>query len=220
MQRLVYLAVVALLGGVAVAGCGRAEPDVAAYVGNQRFTVQQVESLAKEVGDRLGTYGDAQQTVVSWLVISTVGQQMAQQQNLRLEPPGNVDEFAAQAGLQPGSPVAKLYLETSAVMQAIAQTVTPVEPTEADQREVHSSLTVDGQRITNPFEDVRGRLTKETIGVPLAIRKALADEVAKSDVTVNPRYAPLVFPIQVTVSNAMGSASVPLGAGSVASGTR
>ena len=60
MQRLVYLAVLALVGALALTGCGRSEPDVAAYVGKQRFTVEQVEALAKEAGERLGNYAQAQ----------------------------------------------------------------------------------------------------------------------------------------------------------------
>jgi hypothetical protein len=220
MQRVLFLVVVALLGGAAVTGCSRAEPDVAAYVGKQRFSIQQVETLAKEAGERLGDYGAAQRSVLGWLVIRSVGQRMAQDQGLKLEMPADVDEFAQQSGLRPGSPVAKLYLETISVLQALEQTVTPVNPSEADQREVYKNLTVNGQPVTDPFENVQQYLTTETIGRSLGVRKVLSEHIDKSNVVVNPRYTPMRFPIEVRVGQVPGVVYMPLDAGSVASDAR
>jgi hypothetical protein len=220
MQRVVFLVVVALLGGAALAGCGRAEPDVAAYVGKQRFSIQQVETLAKEAGERLGDYAAAQRSVVGWLVIRSVGQRMAQDEGWELELPAELDEFARQRGLQAGSPVAKLFLETISVLQTIEQTVAPVDPTEADQREVYQNLTINGQPVTDPFENVQQFLTAETIGRSLGVRKVLSEQLDRSDVVVNPRYTPMRFPIEVRVGQVPGVVYLPLDAGSVASDAR
>jgi hypothetical protein len=215
-RRVALVAVLALIAGLALAGC-RSESSVAAYVGDRRYTHAEVDELAQEGMEKISPdRGVVRQTVLSWLVLRDVGQREARERNLEVQgiDPAEVEQSAQ---LRAGSPLAKLFVEAVAVVAAFEGTVTPIEPTEADQREVYESLTVNGQPIPNPFDEVRPFLTKESIGRPLALRTVFTDMLAAAKVTVNPRYAPLRYPVQVRVGQVTGFVSLPLGRDSVVS---
>jgi len=206
-RRLALVAVLPLLGVLALAGC-RSEPGVAAYAGSTKYTVEQVDALAAEAKDA-SDYGSVRQTVLSLLLIRDVGRTEAKRRNLTLEPqdPATV---AAQYGFQPGSPLAQLIVDSNAVLNSLAQTVTPVEPTEAEQRELYEHLTVNNAPVSNPFDDVKKYLTKEVVGPRLALRSTLVEMFKQADVVVNPLFAPLTYQIPVPVQNATAVISVPL----------
>jgi hypothetical protein len=183
---------------------------VAAYAGGTKYTVEQVDALATEGKDKLSPdLGVVRQTVLSWLLIRDVGQAEAKRRNLTLEPQDPA-KVAAQAQLQPNSPLAQLYVDVNAVLGALDQNVTPVEPTEADQRELYEHLTINGGPVSNSFDEVKKYLTKEVVGPRLALRSTLVDLFKQADVAVNPLYAPLTYPIPVSVQNATAVISVPL----------
>jgi hypothetical protein len=79
----------------------------------------------------------------------------------------------------------------------VAQVVTPADPTEADQREVFTSLADQGQLPGRTFDDIRPSLTRELLGRHLGLRNALLDAMHRYHVVVNPRYAPVAFPVEI-----------------------
>jgi hypothetical protein len=208
-RRLALVAVLPLLGALALAGC-RSEPGIAAYAGSTKYTVKQVDALAAEGRDKVAPdFGVVRQRVLSWLLIRDIGQAEAKKRGLALEPQDPA-AVAAQAQLQPNSPLAQLYVDVNAVLSALDGSVTPVEPTEADQRELYGHLTINGAPVTNTFDDAKKYLTKEVVGPRLALRSTLVELLKQADVVVNPLYAPLTYPIPVPVQNATAIISVPL----------
>lgn len=221
MQRvrpLVILAVLAVLGTSALTGC-RSEPDVAAYVGDRRYSTEDVDALAEEgLKAKVSTnLGQVRQVVLSWLVISDVGARVAKEKGITLERV-DVTEVERSAGLPAGSPLARLFVDTSAVVSTFQGKVAPIEPTEADQREVFNNLSVNGGKLEESFEEVKPYLTMEAIGGALAVRTTLQDAIKGADVTVNPRYAPLVYPVQLQIGQVNGWVSIPLGDAPIVSG--
>src|SRR5262245_33997330 len=128
-RRLALVAVLPLLGALALAGC-RSEPGVAAYAGSNKYTIEQVEALANEVKGKVQDYGSVRQTVLSWLIIRDLGRADLDQRGVTLKP-GDVEAVEAQLGLERGSPLAKLENDLKAVLDGLSSSVTPVEPTEA-----------------------------------------------------------------------------------------
>jgi hypothetical protein len=219
-RRLALVAVLALVGGLVLAGC-RSQPSVAAYVGDRRYTNHDVEAYVNEVKGLNLPIGDARQVILSSLVIRDIGQRVAADKGVSI-PPADIAAAANSLQLPTGSPVAHLLAETSAVVQALSQTVTPVQPTEADQREIFNALSFQGQQVSKSlkFEAVRDLLDQQQIGRGLAVRTLLNDAVTTYHVTVNPRYAPLRYLLQVSVADRSGAVAnslvaIPLGPGSV-----
>ena len=203
-RRVALVAVLALVGTSALAGC-RSDPHVAAYAGDRKYTVEQLDALVAE-GTKVAISDDrteVRQVMLSWLLIRDVGRPAARERNLPLQP-ASAAQLAENSGLPADSPLAQLYVDVAAVLQAFATSVEPVEPTEADQREAFSSLRVQGNRIPNGFAQVRPYLTRETIGRQLALRGTLADLLADGDVVVNPKYAPVTYPVPIQIGGATG----------------
>jgi hypothetical protein len=210
-----------LVAGLGLSAC-REEPGVAAYVGATKYTIDQVDDLAaeaKEAQTRASQaagrdevridYGALRQTILGFLVVRDVAQRAAKDQSLDL---GAVDPdgVAQQYGLNPGSPLARLIAECNSALAAFGKSVTPANPTEAQQREVYDTLTVQGQAVTLPFEQAKSLLGQDAIGGVIALRAKVADLVKRADVTINPQYAPLVFQFAVNVQDANGYVSLPL----------
>ena len=101
-----------------------------------------------------------------------------------------VDQLVASTFIQ-------IWADTDAVMTALQQSLSPVEPTEDDQRELYASLTYLNQAITDPFEDVQPFLGKDIVGDELALRDLLEDGIERYGITINPRYAPLTWQVEV-----------------------
>jgi hypothetical protein len=211
-RRLALVAVLPILGVLALTGC-RSEPGVAAYVGAKKYTIEQVDALAREVEGRVRDFGNVRQTVLSWLIIRETGWAELQRRNLN---PAAGDPTGPQIDLQlpAGSPLAQLAADQAVVVSQLLKTVTPAEPTEADQRAVYGLLDAGGRALP-PFEEVRQYLTKESIGAQLALRSELSGLLKAANVQVNPRYAPLVFPIGVQIGQVPGSVLLPRTPGSM-----
>jgi hypothetical protein len=214
MQRAWSLALVVALG-LALPGC-RSQPQVAAYVGDKRYTNDDVDRYAAKTGE-------LRQLVLSSLVVRDVGAPLVTQLKAK-KPEPDVAGAAKAFNLPSDSATAKLVAEASAIVQALSATVAPLPPSEEFQREVFDGLTFQGQLVSKytKFEQIRELLSQEQIGSGFAVRALLDQAVAKAHVTVNPRYVPLRYPLVVTVADPQGNEAtslvfVPLGAGSVAS---
>ncbi|MFG3419521.1 hypothetical protein ACIBTZ_14205 [Micromonospora sp. NPDC049460] len=224
-RRLVAVASVAI-GLVALSGC-RAEPGVAAYVGDQRITEDAVAGVMTDLRTKNPTPGgesaapDARPSapapqlpgrgeVVSVLVLSEVCAQVSAEKNY--QPRGAVPaaQLAQQFGLSPDTDyvrrVADLYTCLSGV-----PTGAPAAPTEQELRDVVAAGREAGAIPADVTDEAAaGQLDGEQFRTALATRKALAEAVAAHDVTVNPRYRPLEFPVLSFAGNAP-AVSVPLG---------
>ncbi|MGK5517902.1 hypothetical protein ACSNN9_00935 [Micromonospora sp. URMC 107] len=224
-RRLAAVASVAL-GLVALSGC-RAEPGVAAYVGDLRITEDAVTGVVDDLraknpaptGQPEAPDGrppaqapqlPGRGQVVSVLVLAEVCERVSAEKNY--QPRGQVapEQLAQQFGLTPDTgyvrQVAELYNCLSGV-----PTGAPAEPTAQDLADVVAAGRKAGAIPADvPDEAAARQLDGEQLRTALATRRSLAEAVAAYDVTVNPRYRPLEFPVLSFSGNAP-AVSVPLG---------
>jgi hypothetical protein len=213
---------VLLVGGLAAC---RADPAVAAYVDGAQITEARVDetmaglrevllgqtdpqaepAAAAEVDDRLSVLRDR---VVEMLILTEAANRYAAQAQVEVAEPDPAG-LAPQIGLAADHPYVAVVAAHRAVIDALREQVEPVEPSEADQREVYDNLVVAGLT-TASFEEVRQVLTGEVLGEVVALRDLLRQVVDAVDIQLNPRYQ-LTYQIPIRLGevevNALG---VPL----------
>ncbi|MEV4118233.1 hypothetical protein [Micromonospora sp. NPDC049645] len=222
-RRLAAVATVAL-GLVALSGC-RAEPGIAAYVGDQRITDLQVADVMKDLRTKNPTPSEepsaggqpgAQQPtlpeaadVVRAMVLTKVCEQLSAEKNYQPRGQVTADQAAQQLGLSPETgyvrEVAKFFTCLSGLPGE------PVEPTEQEMADVIAAGRAAGKiqpQVTD--EEAAGQLNGEQLQGALATKRLLGEAVDRYDVTVSPRYRPLEFPL-LSFADDAPAVSVPLG---------
>src|SRR5690242_4751574 len=74
-RRVAFVAVLALMGGLALAGC-RAQPGAAIYLGTARYTEKYVDELSDQITKLGYDRGNGRQTVAQWLVVRDLGKRI------------------------------------------------------------------------------------------------------------------------------------------------
>ncbi|MEU4569674.1 hypothetical protein [Micromonospora sp. NPDC023956] len=233
-RRLVAVASVAV-GLIALSGC-RSEPGVAAYVGDQRITEDAVTRILDELRDDAGASTPEQPAteqpvpgqptgqpgapgeqrlpsrgeVVSTLVLGEVCQRLSAEKGYRPQNQVPVEQVSQQLGYPTDTTypqrVAQLYTCLSGVPAG-----QPVAPTEQEMTDLVKAGKAAGaipEEVT--VEQATSQLDGQQLRTALATRKTLAEAVQGYDVTVNPRYRPLSFPV-LSFTGDVAAVSVPLG---------
>ncbi len=135
--------------------------------------------------------------VVQLRVLTEAARRYAQQQQVEVAEPA-LEAVAEQVGLPADHAYVTVVAESFAVMTPLQGTVTPVEPSEADQREVYDRLVAAGQTSV-PFAEAQQVLTADVLGEAVAIRNLFREILDGVKVRVNPRYdavyqVPVEFP--------------------------
>ncbi|SCG74634.1 hypothetical protein GA0070609_5011 [Micromonospora echinaurantiaca] len=226
-RRLVAVASVAV-GLVALSGC-RAEPGVAAYVGDHRITEDAVTAVlddarvknpaptsaatpspGEEQPDLPGPQLPARRQVASVLVLTEVCERVSAERNYQPRGQAMPQQVAQEVGLSPESDYVRRLAELYTCLSGMP-VGEPVEPTAQDIADVIAAGRKAGAISAEMTDEVAGRqLNDDQLRGALAIRKALAEAVEGHDVTVNPRYRPLEFPV-LTFSGGAPAVNVPLG---------
>ncbi|MDI1460393.1 hypothetical protein QEZ54_05380 [Catellatospora sp. KI3] len=172
---------------LALAAC-RSNPDVAAYVGDRQFTEAQVTQLLDDLKKQQGAGADPSSLpnrtqVVQLLVLD----QLCQRVNKAAAP--------APAGPEDLGTISQRVQTCNESLQAA-----PVQPTEADLREVYDNGVAVGAIVPadpeQSFEKLKDRLgAGGEVATALGKRKVLTDAAKAADVSVNPRYRSLQFPL-------------------------
>ncbi|MER7415306.1 hypothetical protein ABT346_00725 [Micromonospora peucetia] len=221
-RRLVAVASVAL-GLVALSGC-RAEPGVAAYVGDLRITEDAVTGVMDDLRTKNPTPTAAPEgqppaqtpqrpdrgQVVSVLVLSEVCERVSAEKNY--QPRGQVapEQLAQQLGLSSDTGYVRQTAELYSCLSGVPAGA-PVAPTAQELADVLAAGRKAGAIPADVTDEAAaGQLDGEQLRTALATRKSLAEAVAAYDVTVNPRYRPLAFPV-LSFSGDAAAVSVPLG---------
>ncbi|MGN9807997.1 hypothetical protein ACTMSW_01380 [Micromonospora sp. BQ11] len=219
-RRLVAVASVAV-GLVALAGC-RTEPGVAAYVGDHRIAESTVDGIVAELaaaspaaqaapGEPAAERPQIRRTqIVSTLVLHEVCQRVSADKGYRAQTPPEPERVRQQLGLAPGSVYAQRSAELNSCLSGLP-IGSPVAPTQEELTELVTAGKTAGvipAEVT--VEQAASQLDGEQLRNALAAKKALGEAVSGYDVTVNPRYRPLEFPVLSFNSNA-AAVSVPLG---------
>ncbi|WP_203991279.1 hypothetical protein [Micromonospora lutea] len=220
-RRLVAVASVAI-GLVALTGC-RSEPGVAAYVGDHRITEDAVTEViddasaknpppaaADEVPPGQEPQLPGRSQVVSTLVLAEVCERVSAAEGYR--PEGQVEpaQVAQGLGLNPETGYVRQVAELYTCLSAIPIGA-PVAPTEQELID----LVAAGKRAGAvpaevTVEQAAAQLDGDQLRQALANRDALREAVEEYDVTVNPRYRPLLFPV-LSFTGQTIAVGVPLG---------
>lgn len=218
-RRLAPIAVVAAVGIIALSGC-RAQPAVAAYIGNRQITEDRVTGIIDEVKQQPATPAagaapakpPTRKFVVSVLVLNDVCQQFSAAESLKAKQEAPVDQVAQQFGVAPGTEFAKQTAQLYTCLSGLPASQ-PVVPTPAELTALGKVAKAAGAiEPTVSDADAGKQLDGDQLQSALGNRKVLADAVGRYDVTVNPRYRPLEFPI-LSFQSGAAAVSVPLGEG-------
>jgi hypothetical protein len=193
-RRFALVAALALLGALAMAGCGRSQPGTAAYVGDTRYTERQIDTIAGELrgSPAARDVGSPRTTAVGWLVLSDLARRAAAERSLEI-PPADYAGYARQLDLPADAAAVKAVAEWVAVRDLIAERAEPVTPTDADIREAYNALRAEPGAEQLTYEEVADRLRQDpNLPVMVAVRNMLRDAAGRHRLVVNPRYRPLV----------------------------
>jgi hypothetical protein len=216
LRRFVLVTMLGLLAGVALAAC-QTQPGTAAYVGDTRFTDEQVEQMATAVEadvvranpEAKGQvhFGNLRQTLVRLKVFDELAGRYAQEQHIDI-PARDYATAAQRIGLPADDPYVQLSADADAYQTALLAKAQRIDPTEADVREVYDTIVKSGVNVGD-YESVRQQILALP-GLPegLGLRAALADAAKRYGVGVSPRYTPLDVPV-AAVTTGSGS-SVPI----------
>lgn len=219
LRRFVMVAVFAVVGSVALAGCQSA-PGAAAYVGDQTLTDAQVESTVDAVlaDYKIDRYMDgvSLDRLRQLIVQDWIGQQLAQRyaadHGISLPAP-DYDEAGLNLHLPSTNPYTRLDAQATTDQQAIEAKAGQVQPTDADLRDIYNRA-VAAEPDLPSFADSRQAIAAlPNLSSALGLRKALTDAANQYGVTVSPRYQPLELAlIQLPVgSDTVAVVTVPVG---------
>ncbi|MGW3806954.1 hypothetical protein [Micromonospora sp. NPDC005113] len=225
-RRLLAVASVAV-GLVVLSGC-RAEPGVAAYVGDFRITEDALTAAMSDLRTKnptpsasaTPTTGDQPPVekpplpdsaqVASVLVLAKVCEQVSAEENYQPRGQVAVDQVAQQLGLSPDTGYVRRMTELYTCLSGV-----PVGESVAPTEQELAAVVAAGRKAgTIPAQvtdqEAASQLDGDQLRGALATRKALGEAVDRYDVTVSPRYRPLEFPL-LTFPNNAPAVSVPLG---------
>ena len=195
-RRVALVAALAVLGAAVLAGC-RSQPNVAAYVGDMKITEDRVNRIVDEdkAGVNKGSLGTGRQEVVRWLVVGEVARRLAGERGIAIEAP-DYTAMAQEAQIPPDAQVARVYGDWLVAIRALYGKAEPVQPSEQDLREIYGQLVADGSvEPGTPFEQVVGRIDPARLAPVLGLRNMLRDAAKRYHVVINPKYRPLVLPL-------------------------
>jgi len=211
-RRLVPVVALALLGALGLAGC-RAQPTVAAYVDQTKITEEQVDAMVADAKakaatpEEQGTRAPGRGDVVSTIVLNQLCDDLQKQQGFN-KPPVSTEQIKQSEGTPSSSEFAKIRANLWSCLSGVP--VETQEPTDAELRELYNLAKAAGA-VDVPFEDIRAQLAADqSVRQALAIDRTLTEAAKGKDITVNPRYRPLMFPV-FTLQSGEAIVSIPMG---------
>jgi hypothetical protein len=215
-RRFASTAVVAALAACTLSAC-RAEPDVAAYVGDSTITEARVEAVYADAERKLTATAEtvrAQQSanpdanaqavpekvqlsikrrdVLEALLGERVLGDIAKQRNVK---PAEIPtaQVAQSVGLPESAEYVGVYTRYRAYLSGLAATAKPVNASQADLRQVYDRFKSAGGFGAEPvpFEQFAGGLNQQdqaALAQSIGLREQIRPDVEKLDLTVNPRY--------------------------------
>ncbi|MFY1673141.1 hypothetical protein ACN27G_24780 [Plantactinospora sp. WMMB334] len=224
-RRLASIAVIAVLGATALSAC-RSDSSVAVYLGDKKITEDEVTEVLDDVRDRVPQGGDepgatpapgapevkapTRTEVVSTLTMREVCLKLAADKGFTPSEQAPIEQVAQATGLPADSRYVRLFSELDACRAGIPVTQ-PVAPTQEELMDVVARGRVAGVIPPDAKDGEAGQqLDGDVLRRALAMRNALHEALEGYDVTVNPRYRPLEYPV-LTFSDSSPALVVPIG---------
>ncbi len=222
LRHLVLVAVLGLGVALLTSGC-QTQPGTAAYVGNTRFTDDQIDAMAASVEADVVTaqpdakgqlqYGTLRQTLVRLAVFNELAKRYAEENALTV-PARDYAAAAQQIGLPASDPYTRLTTDAQAYQTALTASVAPARPTESDLHAAYDKIVAAGLEVGS-FDEVKAQIAAvPSLGPGLSLRADLIEASQRYGVGVSPRYLPLEMPL-ASVSTGSGQTvaivTLPLG---------
>ncbi|MFI7575207.1 hypothetical protein [Micromonospora sp. NPDC049497] len=228
-RRLAVAASVAVLAVSSLAACGRSAPDVAAYVGDMRYSVDRVAAIHDEAQTRYeesvraaAKQSGAEPTpeqlrlkveredILNLLVGIDLGKRVVEEKQIQVKDQLTAEQLGQELGV-PGTEYATLAAEWYDVYLALEAGLPGAEPTD-DARETLYQALVDagvapaGWSVDEQRQNfAQAPFTRQVS----AVSSALQDEVEKLDVTVNPRFGALAIPALLETESGFRQYNLP-----------
>ncbi len=218
VRRLASAAALLVVGALVLAGC-RSDPQVAAYVGDARYSQDRVTGIADEAHDKLQQALDGQQSaagassqpaprpvsdqeVVAVLVGRDVFKALAEER--KIDPLAvDANQVAQQVQVPADTEYVRALAERDGYRLGLLQKWPTAETTsDADLREAYDNLVTGGY--PDSFEQLKANLPEasiELVGRSVSLRKDIEAQARKLDVVVNPRFGPAVVNVLDTTQN-------------------
>jgi hypothetical protein len=221
-RRVASAVSLAVAGALVLGACGRAQPSVAAYVGDARYSTSRVDQIYTDARTRYhdavqaqaaqaGTTASAEelksrvtrQDVVNLLVSIDLGKRIAAEKQLTIPDEVQPDQLAQQIQMPPDAEYAKLWGEWIDIYETLSAKLPPAELSDKAVMAVYQALVKVGAiKPGLSVADVRQAFGQgEFVQTTTALSVALSDEAKRVHVSVNPRYRPLAVPAAVSTQN-------------------
>jgi hypothetical protein len=223
--RFVSVAALAAVGVLVISGCGRAQPGIAAYVGDTSYSIERVEAVFDDAQTK---YAEAvqsaatqsgatpspeqlrstltRQDVVNLLVGLDLGKRVAAANQIQLPDRISTEQVAQAQGMPTNTEYMTLAAEWYDVYQALTEKLPPAELSDASIMAVYQAL-VEAHAIRPGLSAAE---IKQTFGDGAFVRSAsavsaaLQTEAKNAGASINPRFRPVSVPAVV------GTAQGPL----------
>jgi hypothetical protein len=233
-RRLASTTVVAVLAVSGLSAC-RAEPDVAAYLGDGKtITEARVAEVYDEARDELAKSREQvqqqastpasgepvppvqvpfkQKDVLNTLLTLDLLEQAATAKGVQPAAEPTIEQVAQGTSYSPAWEYTKLYTKTFQLRAALMPKVAPAQLTDADLRPIYERLLSGSAGDATPYEQFKSQLSdanKQSLQQSIGLRNELAAIVADDDVKLNPRYGDQKL-VLLSTQGAAGSADVVL----------
>ncbi|AVT33522.1 hypothetical protein C6361_33330 [Plantactinospora sp. BC1] len=225
-RRLASIAVIAVLGTTVLSAC-RSDSSVAVYLGDKKITEDEVTSVLDDVRSKAASPAPTEPgatpapgapepktpsraEVVGTLVMREVCLKLATDKGFKPSEQAPIERIAEATGLPADSRYVRLFSELDACRAGIPVTQ-PVAPTQEELMDVVARGRVAGVIPPDAKDGEAGQqLDGDVLRRALAMRNTLTEALESSDVTVNPRYRPLEYPV-LTFSDSSPALVVPIG---------
>jgi hypothetical protein len=229
-RRLASVAVLALVGGLALAGCQAAPSSVAAQISDFKVTNEQVDQIVQQIDDQVAAARQKQATTQAQASPGVTPAPTASAQGLAKDQIGDVratvvqlavfDELARrvaagkglslpiqnykaaaqQIGLHEDNPYIKLAVDADAYRTLLLSKTQPATPTEADLQQAYRKVAAGGGQIPS-YEELKPQLQAlPALGEGIGLRTELLAAASQYGLVVNPRYQPLEMPLAAVTS--------------------
>jgi hypothetical protein len=199
---MISAAVAGALALAALTGCRFESATDAAYVGDTRYTLADIDraiNTLKADGADLSNVdqGALRQQFIVRFVFRDVAKRYAQEKGYPA-PSVDYNSIAQSTGLPVSDPYVQVRAQDEAYVKLLMSKVAPVQPTDADYHDAYELL-LSQQAVSAGTEDqVKPQLQQslsDTIGQGVALRNELTAAMTRYDTSVNPRYLPVGYPL-------------------------
>jgi hypothetical protein len=213
--RAVFFAATAVLGAFTLSAC-KNDPAVAAYIAGTTITEVQVDQMinasphVKPVPQQQSDGTTAtppalppltRSQVVTSLVLGklcTGAQAAANFADGSITP----EQAGANSQVSPSSPFAIQDAKTLSCLTGYLGSVQPIKPSEAQARDIYDRAKAGSPAGIAAYDDIKDQiLTDQNFAQALGAKQSLEKLAGADDLTVNPRYRPLLYPVSSFTSD-------------------